>query len=304
MCGTPLQDHGAPVAPLLPLAGGALVACPACSRTTAAAQPYCQHCGAHLALAAAATAPPLPSSETVRLETVPPPPAPGSAPGPEARPLAAAARPRLVVQADGRDLGVHYLTGDTFDIGRTEGQLVIGDDPHLAPRHARLLSSGGTVRVRPLDTVNGVYLRLREPQDLVPGDQLLLGRQLLRFESVPDEERQPPPVVEHGVRLLGSALKDAWGRLRQLTAAGTSRDVWHLSGDELSVGGSGSDVVLDDDEVLPHHLLLHRSGGRTRVEDTGGSVGGTFLRVRGERELRHRDLLRLGDQLVRFENVS
>ena len=215
------------------------------------------------------------------------------------------ARGRLVLVADGHDQQAHVVASEPFDIGRSEGSMVISADPLLAPRHARVLLTGGVLKVRPLDTVNGVFIKLREATELLPGDSLLLGRQLLRFEAVGPDESDPPSLSQHGVRLLGSAVRKAWGRLRQLTTAGTTRDVWHLTSEEVTVGGAGSDVVLgDDDDILPHHLLLQHAGGRARVEDTGSSLGGTFLRLRGDRELRHGDLLKMGDQLVRFENAG
>jgi len=52
------------------------------------------------------------------------------------------------------------------------------------------------------------------------------GSRLLRFEEVPDAEKTLRPAVEHGMILFGTPLKSPWGRLRQITAAGTSRDVY------------------------------------------------------------------------------
>ena len=44
----------------------------------------------------------------------------------------------MVVHRDGTDGITYNLLGDQIDIGRTEGDLLF-EDPHLAPRHARIV---------------------------------------------------------------------------------------------------------------------------------------------------------------------
>lgn len=207
----------------------------------------------------------------------------------------------IAIRRDGTDGDVIPLGGESFDIGRTEGSLCFSEDPFLAPRHARFIAYGGVVRVRPLDTVNGVFLRLRDPHDLQPGDIIYIGKELLRFESLAQEERDPPSLVEHGVRLFGSAPRESWARLRQLTCAGTTRDLWYLSRAEIVLGREEGDITFPDDEFMSRrHAVLARAGTRARLIDQNSS-NGTYLRLRGDRELRPSDVLRMGDQLLRFE---
>jgi hypothetical protein len=154
--------------------------------------------------------------------------------------------------------------------------------------------------VRPLDGVNGVFVRVQSCE-LSPGDSFLVGKELLRYEPLVAEERDPPSLVEHGVRIFGSAPREAWGRLRQLTVAGTSRDVWHLTRPELVLGREEGDVTFPDDEFMSRrHAAVKRVGTKARLEDLGSS-NGTFVRVRADRELKGGDLLRIGDQLLRYE---
>ena len=124
---------------------------------------------------------------------------------------------------------------------------------------------------------------------------------MLRFEPVPTEERDPPALLEHGVRIFGSAPREAWGRLRQLTVAGTTRDVWHLVRPELVLGREEGDVTFPDDEFMSRrHAAVRRQGAKAKLEDLNSS-NGTFVRIRGDRELKSGDVLRLGDQLLRLE---
>jgi len=206
----------------------------------------------------------------------------------------------VAVNRDGSDGKIVEIEGETFDIGRSEGSLNFADDPYLAPRHARIVVSGNKVLVRPLDGVNGVFVRVQSC-DLAPGDSFLVGKELLRYEPLLPEERELPSLVEHGVRIFGSSPREAWGRLRQLTIAGTARDVWHLTRPELVLGREEGDVTFPDDEFMSRrHAAVKRVGQKARLEDLGSS-NGTFVRVRGERELKAGDLLRVGDQLLRYE---
>jgi hypothetical protein len=211
----------------------------------------------------------------------------------------------IAVNRDGSDGQNHALTGDSFDIGRTEGRLSFEADPYLAPRHARLLSQNGKAVLRPMDPVNGVYLRVQGTCELHPGDQFLVGKEVIRYEPCAPEERDPPSLVEHGVRLFGSAPREAWGRLRQISIAGTTRDVWHLTRPELVLGREEGDVTFPDDEFMSRrHAAVKRAGqsGKVtvRLEDLNSS-NGTFVRLRGDRELQAGDILRMGDQLMRYE---
>jgi pSer/pThr/pTyr-binding forkhead associated (FHA) protein len=206
----------------------------------------------------------------------------------------------ITVNRDGSDGRTIEISAETFDLGRTEGSLTFADDPYLAARHARLVVQNGKVLVRALDGVNGVFVRVQSC-DLSPGDSFLVGKELLRYEPLAAEERDPPSLVEHGVRIFGSAPREAWGRLRQMTVAGTARDVWHLTRPELVLGREEGDVTFPDDEFMSRrHAAVKRVGTKARLEDLGSS-NGTFVRVRGDRELKPGDLLRLGDQLLRYE---
>lgn len=246
--------------------------------------------------AAEAPAVPLPRPATV----APPEPAP---PRREAR--GAGLRGRLIIlRRDGSDGEAVPLSGEVFDLGRNEGSRTFADDLCMASRHARLLTHSGGVFVRPLESVNGVFLQLRDPWELHSGDVFYIGRELLRFELLPAEERDPPPLSEHGVRLFGTLQRESWGRLRQLTVAGTVRDVFHLCRTEVRIGREEGDIVFPDDEFMSRrHASLTRHGNRVRLEDLHSS-NGTYVRLRGERELQSGDVLRVGDQVLRYEGLA
>ena len=155
--------------------------------------------------------------------------------------------------------------------------------------------------LRPLDSVNGVYLRVQGRASLQPGDQFLVGKELIRYEPLAIEERDPPSLVEHGVRMFGSAPREAWGRLRQLTVAGTTRDVWHLVGRSWSSGARRATSRSPTTSSCRGGTRRSKKWGARRGSRTSNSSNGTFVRIRQDRELKPGDVLRMGDQLMRFE---
>jgi pSer/pThr/pTyr-binding forkhead associated (FHA) protein len=222
-----------------------------------------------------------------------------------ARPsLAAATRvgsARLVaVRRDGTDGESYALMGEQIDIGRTEGDLRF-DDKHLAERHARISFRSGQYVIAPLESRNGVYIRITVPTELQDGNYILVGKQVLRFEAVPDAEKTLRPAVEHGMVLFGTPLRSPWGRLRQITTAGTSRDVYHLTRSELMIGREQGDINFSDDEFMSRrHAQLQFRGNRAMITDQGSS-NGTYVRLTGQYALDAGQMIRLGDELLRFE---
>jgi pSer/pThr/pTyr-binding forkhead associated (FHA) protein len=220
---------------------------------------------------------------------------------PSAQPAGPKSGPRLVaVRRDGSDGESYPLVGDQTDIGRSEGDLHF-EDPHLSPRHARISLRSGQYVLSPLDVRNGIYRRIKEPTELSDGHMLLVGKQVLRFELLADVEKTLRPALEHGVLLFGTPIKSPWGRLRQITSAGTSRDVYHLTRSDLVIGREQGDVVFSDDEFMSRrHALLQLRNGRALVSDLGSS-NGTYVRLAGQHTLVPGEMIRLGDELLRFE---
>jgi pSer/pThr/pTyr-binding forkhead associated (FHA) protein len=70
-------------------------------------------------------------------------------------------RARLVIIAKDGGEGPGYPIGETLDVGRSEGDVIIADDRYLSPRHARLVRRGPRLYLRDLGSTNGLYLRLR-----------------------------------------------------------------------------------------------------------------------------------------------
>lgn len=209
----------------------------------------------------------------------------------------------VTILKDGSEGPVHRISAAVTDLGRFEGNITLPDDPYLSPRHARIQKRGDRHYLRDLGSVNGIFYRIREPVDLVHGDVVLVGQQVLRLEVLADGEVSLGPVMHYGVMLFGTPEQPRLARLVQLTSEGIPRDVVHLYRDETVIGRESGDVVFTDDVFLSRRHVafrLDRGMRRVQVRDLGSS-NGTLVLFRGEREIVDGDVFRIGHHLFRFD---
>lgn len=208
----------------------------------------------------------------------------------------------VLVNRDGTSGQRFPLVSDDTIIGRAEADIAFEEDRFLAPHHARLERfRDGSVIIYALDSVNGIFLKALAPVDLVDGAVILVGREVLRFELVPAEERAVRPLVRHGVSLFGSPPREPWGRVVQMLPSGGYRDVRHLAAAETVIGREDGDILFRDDAFMSRrHAALTWDGTTARIIDLGSS-NGTFVRIAKTATVRTGDHFRLGDQLLRIE---
>jgi hypothetical protein len=66
--------------------------------------------------------------------------------------------------------------GNTLQIGSAIGDLVFPDDPLVGEQHCLIEEQAGTVVLTDLGSRTGVFVRVRGEQEVVHGDELLVGR--------------------------------------------------------------------------------------------------------------------------------
>ncbi|MDB4977675.1 MAG: hypothetical protein JWN48_6016 [Myxococcaceae bacterium] len=217
---------------------------------------------------------------------------------------AATQQARLVtLLKDGSEGRSIPLTEEDADIGSAEGEVTFPDDPYMSPRHARISLRAGSYVLRDLDSVNGVYVRLRDEVELHDRDTLLLGQQVLRFEVLGDGELSLGPAWQRGVMVFGTPEATRFARLVQYTTEGVGRDVHYLFRDETVIGRENGDIVFTDDPFLSRRhaaVRVDQAARRFALHDLGSS-NGTALRIRGEHVLRDGDQFRIGRHLFRYE---
>lgn len=207
-------------------------------------------------------------------------------------------RPRLVgIEADGTEGSVWDLDADEAFAGRSAGPVILAADEYVSPKHCRFFFEGNRLHVQDLDSLNGVYRRVRGEIALVPGDQLRLGRQLLRIEPM---EPAPPPTSE-GTRMWGSPDPGYRARLIQLLEGGGAGEVFPLEVGDNLIGREQGDVTFPGDRfVSGRHAVISVASEGVRIRDLGSS-NGTFVRITSPTALDPGDAILLGGQLLRVE---
>ncbi|MES1187886.1 MAG: FHA domain-containing protein [Myxococcales bacterium] len=317
-CGSPLpSDVPAPAA--APVAAPAVVACSRCRGANSPHMAFCQYCGAKLGEGAP---PPIAAPLMPGAHGAPPaalgPAAAGTAAMPAAggSPFAAGTsfqfgggiRPEdraklVVIGQDGKPGREYEIEGEQTDVGREEGSILLVNDPYVSPRHARLQFREGRFFIRDLESVNGVYVRLRAPERLQHADLVLVGLEVLRFEVVSDAERGLGPAAERGTQVFGSPAAPRYARLCQRTVEGVTRDVYYPTREETVIGREVGDVVFTTDPFMSrrHAAIVRDPATNTFTLKDLGSSNGTYLGIRGERELVPGDHVRIGQHLFRLD---
>jgi pSer/pThr/pTyr-binding forkhead associated (FHA) protein len=281
-------------------------ACPKCGEALNANNRFCPSCGARV-----------PPSASFEVETrVGPRPATNGSAVPTPQPPSGsnkvgrstlffggamqAARAKLtLIRGDGDD-GVSFtLAGQDHLAGRGDCPIAFPDDPFLSPTHANFRYANGTLVVRDEGSLNGVFVRITGKADIVPGATLLVGEQVLRIALAPAFEDTPDA---EGTYFSASMARPARLEIHQFLRGGTTGWVYRV-GELATVGREGNDINFPDDPFISgRHAELRLDGGVLSVTDLG-SRNGTFIRVSGEKVLRHGDYVFLGQQLLRVEIV-
>jgi pSer/pThr/pTyr-binding forkhead associated (FHA) protein len=207
-----------------------------------------------------------------------------------------------VISQDGSTGQTYWIDRGSVDIGRDEGDIRLTSDRFVSPRHARVYARGTTFYLRDLDSLNGVYLRVRESEVLKDADWILLGSEVLRFGLLTDGEQGLGVANERGTDVYGSPARPRYACLSERTVEGVYRNVFYISADETVVGREFGDLVFTADSFMSRrHAAIHRdpTAGTFALRDLGSS-NGTYLAIRGEVELREGDHLRVGQHLFRF----
>jgi pSer/pThr/pTyr-binding forkhead associated (FHA) protein len=214
----------------------------------------------------------------------------GRAPDPELR-----SKGRLtLVLPDGTEAGDHPLEEGENLIGRCHGALFETDD-YLSPRHAELILNIAGVVVRDAGSLNGTFVKLTAEEELVDGDVIRIGQELLRFDQILDPEPLPD-----GTHIMGSPNPGYWGRLALLVGPDQIGSAFPLFGETVMLGRERGDILFPEDGYVSgtHARVTHRDG-RFFVADLNSS-NGTFKRLRGERQVPSGTLLLMGQQLYRL----
>jgi hypothetical protein len=131
--------------------------CTQCGQTNNAGAQFCASCGAQMT-----AAPP-------RTMVMSSPSAP--------------VRGRLCLVMEGGQQGDVYDLDAEMLIGRASGEITFPHDGFMSGRHARIVRRGASFVLTDEGSRNGTFIKIKGEVELKPGDMILVGKQLFRFET-------------------------------------------------------------------------------------------------------------------------
>ena len=200
-----------------------------------------------------------------------------------------------LIRPDGSEGGVHTLQAGTNKLGRSHGE-IFESDGYLSPSHAELiLNSSGMHRINDCDSLNGVFVRMTEEEELTPGQIIRIGQELLRFDLID----APAPIAD-GTEVMGSPNPGYWGCITVIIGDDVTGAAYPLLGDSITMGREHGDINFPDDGyVSGMHARLVTRNNRVYLSDMGSS-NGTFMKVAKGRDLPNNSYVLLGQQLFRL----
>lgn len=312
-----------------------MISCPACGKQNQDHYRFCLGCGAELPRggpAEAATAEPEAEDEIVEEETSLGQPAvaavlpPGKCPEcgyvnpptnrfcascgfrldeAEAKPAAAPAEPvatddddvsavLVALDPEGNEVGRFSVGPGETTIGRNTGG-IFANDTFLSPEHAVIVADGKGVRIRDLDSLNGVFRKLLAEQrsHLADRQRFRIGQELLQYDAL-----EKSADVD-GVTPQGAESRGVVGRLSLVVGRDTFQPSQAIPEHGLSLGRERGDVLFPEDGYVSGlHCHISFEDGEAWVTDLGSS-NGTFIQLVEETALGNGDVLLMGQQLFR-----
>jgi pSer/pThr/pTyr-binding forkhead associated (FHA) protein len=217
------------------------------------------------------------------------------APRPPQQPLARWVM--VLIRPDGTEGGVHQLVEGENRIGRDHGE-IFENDGYLSPTHAAIIIQQDAGLVRDLGSLNGVFVKMIEDEQLLPGQVIRIGQELLRFDII-----EPPQPLDDGTEVMGSPNPGFWGKITVVIGNGVDGSAYPLLNEAVTLGRERGEINFPEDGYVSGlHARLTNQNGMFVLSDLGSS-NGTFIRVQGERMLSDGSFILLGQQLFRLSII-
>jgi len=185
--------------------------------------------------------------------------------------------------------------GDEVTIG-SQGDITLSGERFAAPKEASFSYRDGKLTLADLEGGNGVFVRTRQPVELVFGDEFLVGDQVLCLlgNPAPDDGPGPGPTYFYASPRWLSSF-----RLVQVWEGGQYGATCVARGTTLQIGRNMGDMTFAGDPLVSElHCAIEEQAGAIVLTDLG-SRAGTFVRITGQRELVDGDEIAIGRTRLR-----
>jgi len=184
-------------------------------------------------------------------------------------------------------------------LGRA-GEIPLHGDPFCHPREALLRVDGTNVFLSDLESGNGVFLRVRRPVELEPGDHFMVGDQVLTIEKNPKPDDGP---ADGPTYFYSSPKWPSSFRIVQVFEGGGKGACVLARGTTMQLGRELGDFVFPNDPLVGEpHCLVEEQAGAILLTDLG-SASGSFVRIKGDEQVVPGDEIVVGRTRLVFESL-
>ncbi|MBL8956265.1 MAG: FHA domain-containing protein [Myxococcaceae bacterium] len=249
-----------------------------------------------------------PESKPLPKISDPTPPA-KPAPAPEPAQPAAAAQP--AASASGPKFALNVIAGPArgqkfrvstngAQVGRSKGVVLFPDDPFVSPLHASVVVKDGRVTIRDEGSTSGVYVSIQGQETIPPDCYFATGLRLFRYAGALEPA---PPFVPGRMVVYGAPVppNQVHYHVEEILLGDRPGRAVVTAGPILTIGQSKCDLAYPgDDGMAPRHCELSPMPTGAMIRDLSGGLG-TYVRVKGERQLKVGDRVRVGQQTLQLE---
>ena len=204
------------------------------------------------------------------------------------------------IHGGGTDGEVYPLDESRQYVGRTDGHIIFPDDPFVSPIHASFYQEDGKLFVCDEGSRNGVYCRIVGTVPMENGDCFMAGEEVMRIE-LGDPGGQS--IDREQTLFFGSPrpVNKQYFRVRQILEGGENGLCHYASGGPITIGREGTVLEFPNDRFISgRHCSVEIMSSGPRLTDLN-SRNGTFVRLKEPRELKHKDFVFIGRQLLRVD---
>jgi class 3 adenylate cyclase/pSer/pThr/pTyr-binding forkhead associated (FHA) protein len=200
------------------------------------------------------------------------------------------------VTQDGKTDAEYTLFGEGLTIGRVEGDMKFPNDSSMSSPHARIYVHHGQPMVEDLGSRRGIFFRLKGVFTLEDRDIIIIGGQLLRFESKP-EIIAAAAAMAVTVPVVTLTLREDAARFVRLNSDGDEQEIFAINKEEIRFGRTVGDYTFPSDRFMSRtHARIYMRGENYFVEDLS-SLNGTFARVQRKSPIPRGTSVRVGKEV-------
>ncbi|MBQ9396143.1 MAG: FHA domain-containing protein [Proteobacteria bacterium] len=194
----------------------------------------------------------------------------------------------------GRTAGTFYAAYPSCTIGRENCDIRILHDQTLSPQHVRLSTYSEDTILEDNDSLNGIFLRMRDPRILLNNEIIRAGDHYFLYQIISVERFNE----SHQTEFYASPLHGERFRIVEILKEGRRGRALTATEAGLAVGRTDGDFQFaEDDKMSDRHFEIRWTQQGGMIFDY--SFNGTYLKIREPTRVAEGDTFFAGNTLFR-----